>query len=138
MDFEEGRGPISPTNFMRTVPSSLWSVLWLISSSKLMGAIAPALTTALKPIHLPPQSWCMLDRTHLYVLPGLMFQNIEADPLYEWGNFYTRYVSEIESDPVGDFTRCREVFAELFGADQHVTDEGKSWAPSTFTLYMHA
>ena len=56
-----------------------------------------------------------------------MFQNIKGqlDPLYEWGNFYTKYVSEIESDPVGDFTRCREVFAELFGVDCHITDEGK-------------
>ena len=54
-----------------------------------------------------------------------MFQNINADPLFEWGNFYTRYVSEIESDPVGDYTRCREVFAELLGPDQHVTDDGK-------------
>lgn len=58
---------------------------------------------------------------------GLMFQNIKVegqlDPLYEWGNFYTKYVSEIESDPVGDFTRCREVFAELFGVDCHITDE---------------
>ena len=58
-----------------------------------------------------------------------MFQNIKVedqlDPLYEWGNFYTKYVSEIESDPVGDFTRCREVFAEIFGVDCHITDEGK-------------
>lgn len=54
---------------------------------------------------------------------NLIFQNIDADPLFEWGNFHTRYLSEIESDPVGDFTRCREVFAELFGADQYVTDE---------------
>ncbi len=55
---------------------------------------------------------------------GLMFQNLSnVDPLFEWGNFYTRYVSEIESDPVGEFTRCREVFHELFGPDQRVTDE---------------
>jgi hypothetical protein len=33
-----------------------------------------------------------------------------VDNLYEWGRFYTRYVSEIESDPVGDFTRTRAVF----------------------------
>ena len=54
-----------------------------------------------------------------------MFQNINAEPLFEWGKFYTRYVSEIESDPVGDYTKCREVFEELFGTDQHVTDDGK-------------
>ena len=45
------------------------------------------------------------------VWEGLIFKNIsEVDNLYEWGRFYTRYVSEIESDPVGDFTRTRAVF----------------------------
>ncbi len=58
------------------------------------------------------------------VWEGLMFNNLEnTDNLFEWGKFYTRYVSEIESDPVGEFTRCREVFHELFGPDQRVTDE---------------
>ena len=32
-------------------------------------------------------------------------------------------MSEIESDPVGEFTRARAVFAELFGPDQRVSDE---------------
>ena len=54
-----------------------------------------------------------------------MFQNMNVDPLFEWGNFYTRYVSEIESDPVGDFTRCRQCLEELFGTDCRVTDEGR-------------
>ena len=27
--------------------------------------------------------------------------------------FYTKYVSEVESDPVGDFTRCRLALADL-------------------------
>ena len=45
------------------------------------------------------------------VWEGLIFKNIEeVESLYEWGRFYTRYVSEIESDPVGDFTRARAVF----------------------------
>lgn len=58
------------------------------------------------------------------VWEGLMFQNLDnTDALFEWGRFFTRYVSEIESDPVGEFTRCREVFHELFGPDQRVTDE---------------
>ena len=26
---------------------------------------------------------------------NLIFQNIDADPLFEWGNFHTRYLSEI-------------------------------------------
>ncbi len=45
------------------------------------------------------------------VWEGLIFKNVpEVENLYEWGRFYTRYVSEIESDPVGDFTRTRAVF----------------------------
>ena len=48
---------------------------------------------------------------------NLIFQNIDADPLFEWGNF-----------PRG--TRCREVFAELFGADQYVT----MYSPATLKL----
>lgn len=44
---------------------------------------------------------------------GLVFQDQNTDKLFEWGRFYTKYVSEIESDPVGDFTRCRAVMAEL-------------------------
>ena len=52
------------------------------------------------------------------------FRNLQnTDPLFEWGRFYTKYVSEIESDPVGDYSHCREVFHELFGPDEHVTDE---------------
>ena len=55
---------------------------------------------------------------------NLLFTNLtDTDPLFEWGSFLTRYVSEIESDPVGEFTRARAVFAELFGPDQRVTDE---------------
>lgn len=49
------------------------------------------------------------------VWEGLMFKNIpDTDPLFEWGRFYTRYVSEIESDPVGDFSRTRMVFKVKF------------------------
>ena len=44
---------------------------------------------------------------------GLVFQDCETDTLFEWGRFYTKYVSEIESDQVGDFTRCRAVLQEL-------------------------
>ena len=55
---------------------------------------------------------------------GLLFANLtDTDALFEWGGFLTRYVSEIESDPVGEFTRTREVFYELFGAGERVTDE---------------
>ena len=38
------------------------------------------------------------------------------------GRFYTKYVSEIESDPVGVFVHCREALANL--GIENVTDEG--------------
>jgi len=44
---------------------------------------------------------------------GLIFKDKQTDTLFEWGRFYTKYVSEIESDPVGDFTRTRTVLEEL-------------------------
>ncbi|QQP53332.1 Phosphotransferase, partial [Caligus rogercresseyi] len=45
---------------------------------------------------------------------GLMFkEQANTDLLFEWGRFYTRYVSEIESDPVGSYQRAREVCIEL-------------------------
>ena len=33
--------------------------------------------------------------------------------IQQHGRFYTKYVSEIESDPVGDFTRCRQALEDL-------------------------
>ena len=38
------------------------------------------------------------------------------------GRFYTKYVSEIESDPVGVFVHCREALANL--GIENVTGEG--------------
>eukprot|EP00093_Oithona_nana_P007400 07400.XXX_253757_251816_1 [CDS] Oithona nana genome sequencing. len=59
------------------------------------------------------------------VLEGLMFSNINVEPLLQkQGSFPTRFLSEIESDPVvSKFSRCRSVFHELFGPDQRVSDE---------------
>ena len=53
---------------------------------------------------------------------GLVFQDSNTDMLFEWGRFYTRYVSEIESDPVGDFTRTKQVLAELGITDPNEED----------------
>ena len=39
------------------------------------------------------------------VWEGLMFSNINVDPLFEWGSFPTRFISEIESDPVVSKTK---------------------------------
>ncbi|TRY67567.1 hypothetical protein TCAL_02308 [Tigriopus californicus] len=44
---------------------------------------------------------------------GLIFQEKDTDKLFEWGQFLTKYVSEIESDMVGDFTRAKKVLDEL-------------------------
>ncbi len=42
------------------------------------------------------------------------------------GRFYTRYASEIESDPVGDYTRARMVLQELGIDEDEVTEEDLS------------
>ena len=47
------------------------------------------------------------------VWEGLIFQDKDTDALFEWGRFQTKYVSEVESDQVGDYARARAVLAEL-------------------------
>lgn len=44
---------------------------------------------------------------------GLILGGKGSDLLFTRGRFYTKYVSEIESDPVGNFTNCREIMEEL-------------------------
>ncbi|CAH2982544.1 unnamed protein product [Chilo suppressalis] len=44
---------------------------------------------------------------------GLLFGGRGSDLLFKRGSFYTKYVSEIESDKPGDFTSCMEVLEEL-------------------------
>lgn len=44
---------------------------------------------------------------------GLLFGGQGSDLLFKKGSFYTKYVSEIESDKAGDFTSCMEVLEEL-------------------------
>ena len=55
------------------------------------------------------------------VQENLLFVNQPVDNLMQHGRFYTKYVSEIESDPVGVFTRCREALADL--GMHNVTEE---------------
>ena len=43
----------------------------------------------------------------------LIFFNCNREKLLERGSFYTRFASEIESDPVGDYTRARMALQEL-------------------------
>ncbi|GLV44227.1 Hexokinase A [Carabus blaptoides fortunei] len=52
---------------------------------------------------------------------GLLFGGKGTELLHKRGNFFTKYVSEIETDRDGDFTYCRQVLEEL-GLD-HATDQ---------------
>lgn len=44
---------------------------------------------------------------------GLLFGGKGSDMLFERGRFYTKYVSEIETDPPGVFNSLREICEEL-------------------------
>jgi len=55
------------------------------------------------------------------VWEDLIFTDQNTDQLFEWGGFLSKYVSKVEADPVGDYTKCRKVLAELGMPD--VSDE---------------
>merc|ERR1719312_1107468 len=55
------------------------------------------------------------------VWEDLIFTDQNTDRLFEWGGFLSKYVSKIEADPVGDYTKCRKVLTELGMPD--VSDE---------------
>lgn len=44
---------------------------------------------------------------------GLLFGGLGSDLLFQRGSFYTKYVSEIESDKIGDYASCMDVLEEL-------------------------
>jgi len=52
---------------------------------------------------------------------GLLFAGRGSDVLAEKGSFFTKYVTEVESDKAGDYTNCRMVLEEL--NLEHATDE---------------
>ncbi|XP_037094691.1 hexokinase type 2-like isoform X2 [Pollicipes pollicipes] len=52
---------------------------------------------------------------------GLLFGGLGSDTLAEKGTFFTKYVTEVESDTPGDYTNCRMVLEEL--GLEHATDE---------------
>jgi hypothetical protein len=43
--------------------------------------------------------------------------------LLERGSFFTRYASEIESDPVGEYTRARQALQELGMDAEEISDD---------------
>lgn len=53
----------------------------------------------------------------------LIFVGADRERLLERGAFFTRYASEIESDPVGDYTRCKQALEELGIDPDEVTDD---------------
>uniref|UniRef100_U5EI93 Phosphotransferase n=1 Tax=Corethrella appendiculata TaxID=1370023 RepID=U5EI93_9DIPT len=52
---------------------------------------------------------------------GLLFGGLGSDVLFKRGQFFTKYVSEIESDKPGSYMYCRDVLDEL--GLEHATDE---------------
>ncbi|KAK9751484.1 Hexokinase [Popillia japonica] len=52
---------------------------------------------------------------------GLLFGGKGSDLLFTRGRFYTKYVSEIESDYSGVYTNCREILEEL--GLKHATEQ---------------
>jgi len=52
---------------------------------------------------------------------GLLFDGMGPEMLFEPGQFFTKYVSEIESDKKGEYNCCRQVLEELGQEDP--TDE---------------
>jgi len=52
----------------------------------------------------------------------LIFIGSDREPLLERGSFFTRFASEIESDPVGEYSRARQVLEEL-GMDPDEVDD---------------
>jgi len=53
----------------------------------------------------------------------LIFVGMDRERLLERGSFFTRYASEIESDPVGEYTRCRQALEELGMDPDEVPDD---------------
>ncbi|XP_042212278.1 hexokinase type 2-like isoform X2 [Homarus americanus] len=56
------------------------------------------------------------------VSEGLLFGGYTSDFLLEKGSFFTKYISEIESDKAGDFNNCRAILEELGFNDATDTD----------------
>ncbi|KAK2575816.1 hypothetical protein KPH14_007198 [Odynerus spinipes] len=52
---------------------------------------------------------------------GLLFGGKCSSDLKKRGQFFTKYVSEIENDPKGKYTNCRDVLAEL--GQRNITDQ---------------
>ena len=69
------------------------------------------------------------------VWEDLMFEDQNTDGLFEPGAFLTKYVSKVEADPVGDYSKCRKVMAELGMPD--VSEEDCSVVGFSLYIIVH-
>ena len=71
------------------------------------------------------------------VWEDLMFEDQNTDGLFEPGAFLTKYVSKVEADPVGDYTKCRKVMAQLGMPDVSEEDCSMVGASQNLSKYSH-
>jgi hypothetical protein len=64
----------------------------------------------------------------------LIFVGADREKILERGSFYTRYASEIESDPVGEYTRAKQALEEMGIDPEEVTDDDCSALRSESTV----
>jgi hypothetical protein len=64
----------------------------------------------------------------------LIFVGADREKILERGSFYTRYASEIESDPVGEYTRAKQALEEMGIDPEEVTDDDCSALRSDNTV----
>jgi hypothetical protein len=65
----------------------------------------------------------------------LIFVGADREKILERGSFYTRYASEIESDPVGEYTRAKQALEEMGIDPEEVTDDDCSALRSDNTVH---
>lgn len=53
----------------------------------------------------------------------LIFVGADRDKVLERGSFYTRFASMIESDPVGEYSNCRQALEEMGMVPEDVSDD---------------
>ena len=64
----------------------------------------------------------------------LIFVGADREKILERGSFYTRFASEIESDPVGEYSRARQALEEMGIDPDEVSDDDCSALRSESTL----
>lgn len=74
-----------------------------------------------------PKKSCSWPIVHEYQIDPRLVHNFTSQTLLLFspfpGSFYTRFASEIESDPVGEYDRAKACLAELGMEPETITDE---------------